>query len=189
LAICLFEENTQKETRMLKAASVVVLSALLILSTPKHGTPVNNSGSKQAHTQPTGQSESTLTDKSVAQVEQPSAQVAETQPETTSAVNAPVVTPPTSHEELMAQAGIDQNDWAAANYIISHESSWREFAQEPTSGAYGLCQSLPAIKMASAGSDWQTNPVTQLKWCAQYANDRYGGWQGAYAHWLSFRWW
>jgi hypothetical protein len=43
--------------------------------------------------------------------------------------------------------------------------------------------------MASAGSDWQTNPVTQLQWCTQYATDRYGGWWGAYNQWIANRWW
>lgn len=105
-------------------------------------------------------------------------------------VEIPVQTPPpTDHEQLMNQAGIQPEDYGAANYIITHESSWRDSATEPHSGAFGLCQSLPAVKMASAGSDWQTNPVTQLKWCNQYALTRYGGWQGAYAHWVSARWW
>ena len=89
----------------------------------------------------------------------------------------------------MSLAGITSEDYGAANYIISHESSWNSSATEPNTGAYGLCQSLPAIKLASAGSDWQTNPVTQLKWCNDYAVARYGGWQQAYAHWTAVRWW
>jgi hypothetical protein len=107
-------------------------------------------------------------------------------------VITPVVVPapqPTDHEILMNLAGIKSEDYGAANYIIFHESSWSSSATEPISGAYGLCQSLPAIKMASAGSDWLTNSVTQLKWCNQYAIARYGGWQEAYTHWLNNRWW
>ncbi len=34
--------------------------------------------------------------------------------------------------------------------------------------------------MASAGSDYMTNPVTQLKWCHEYAQG-YGGWHKAAA--------
>ena len=88
----------------------------------------------------------------------------------------------------MALAGIAPGDYAAADFIISHESGWRPYASNP-SGAYGLCQALPGSKMASAGADWATNPVTQLKWCNGYAKSRYGGWQGAYSHWMATRNW
>lgn len=43
------------------------------------------------------------------------------------------------------------------------------------SGAYGLPQALPGHKMASAGSDWRTNPWTQIKWMMSYTITRYGG--------------
>ncbi|MGH7157035.1 MAG: G5 domain-containing protein [Candidatus Saccharimonadales bacterium] len=89
---------------------------------------------------------------------------------------------------VMAAAGIASGDMAYANFIISHESGWRVTAANP-SGAYGLCQSLPGSKMASAGGDWATNPITQLRWCAGYAARSYGGWGPAYNHWLSYRSW
>lgn len=89
----------------------------------------------------------------------------------------------------MAAAGIAQSDWTYADYIMTKESGWRHLAVNPSSGAYGLCQSLPGSKMGSAGSDWQTNPVTQLRWCDGYAKGRYGGWAGAYNAWLSKKWW
>lgn len=88
---------------------------------------------------------------------------------------------------LMAAAGIPAGDYAYANFIISHESGWRPTASN-YSGAYGLCQALPGYKMASAGSDWATNPITQLRWCNDYAS-RYGGWASAYYHWLAYRSW
>lgn len=50
------------------------------------------------------------------------------------------------------------------------------------SGAYGLPQALPGHKMASAGADWQTNPVTQIRWARSYVNARYGGSCNALAH-------
>jgi hypothetical protein len=34
---------------------------------------------------------------------------------------------------------------------------------QPTSGAYGLAQALPAVKMATAGPAWHTDPTTQLR--------------------------
>lgn len=89
---------------------------------------------------------------------------------------------------IMASAGISTGDYPYVNYIVSRESNWRVTAQN-ASGAYGLCQSLPGSKMASAGADWATNPVTQLRWCAGYAQARYGGWGGAYNFWLSHHYW
>ena len=56
------------------------------------------------------------------------------------------------------------------------------------SGAYGLPQALPGHKMASAGADWQTNPVTQIRWMRGYVNSRYGGSCNALAHHNSQGW-
>jgi resuscitation-promoting factor RpfB len=89
---------------------------------------------------------------------------------------------------IMAAAGISSADYAYANFIVSHESGWRPTAANP-SGAYGLCQALPGSKMVSAGDDWATNPITQLRWCSGYAATRYGGWAAAYDHWLAYRVW
>jgi len=44
----------------------------------------------------------------------------------------------------------------------------------PYSGAYGLGQALPASKMAPYGSDYMTNPYTQIRWMKSYVR-RYGG--------------
>jgi uncharacterized protein YdbL (DUF1318 family) len=87
----------------------------------------------------------------------------------------------------MALAGIAPGDYQYADYIISHESGWNPAAHN-ASGAYGLCQATPGGKMASAGADWATNPITQLKWCNGYAA-RYGGWAGSYSHWVANRNW
>ena len=88
----------------------------------------------------------------------------------------------------MALAGISPNDYNYVDYIVSHESNWNPQAQN-ASGAYGLCQALPGSKMATAGSDWRTNPVTQLKWCSSYATSKYGSWASAYHYWVSHHYW
>lgn len=98
-------------------------------------------------------------------------------------------TPLTDKEQLMQAAGIPQSDWAATDYIVAHESSWNSAATNASSGAYGLCQALPKEKMASAGDDYISNPVTQLKWCHQYAHSRYNGWGFAASFWSKARWW
>jgi hypothetical protein len=103
----------------------------------------------------------------------------------------------------MALAGIAPSEYQYADYIISRESGWcptkwqgewggcPAYHGTPTSSGtgYGLCQATPGWKMASAGADWGTNPVTQLKWCTGYARGRYGGWQGAYNFWISHHYW
>jgi soluble lytic murein transglycosylase-like protein len=96
---------------------------------------------------------------------------------------------PAGKVELMALAGIPKEEQAAVDYIVHKESSWNHRAVNISSGATGLCQSLPANKMASAGDDYLTNPVTQLKWCHKYARSRYGGWWKAFAFWRINSWW
>ena len=73
-------------------------------------------------------------------------------------------------------------DKAAFDKIVSHESGWNHMATNSSSGAYGLVQALPASKMASAGSDWKTNPATQITWGLNYIGGRYGNPCGAYSH-------
>ena len=92
--------------------------------------------------------------------------------------------PTGSHKHWLKQAGIPASQFGMYNYIISHESGWNPRAHN-SSGAYGLPQSLPGNKMASAGSDWRTNPITQLKWMKGYVKGRYGGINGAYRYWQS----
>jgi resuscitation-promoting factor RpfB len=60
------------------------------------------------------------------------------------------------------------------------ESGWRWNAENASSGAYGIPQSLPGDKMASVASDWRTNPVTQIKWGLEYIKGSYGSPCGAW---------
>ncbi len=90
--------------------------------------------------------------------------------------------PAGSHTDWMAAAGIAESDFGYANYLVTKESGWRVNATNASSGAYGLPQALPGGKMASAGSDWQTNPITQLRWMNGYVIGRYGSWANAVAH-------
>src|SRR5699024_2323822 len=92
------------------------------------------------------------------------------------------------HKNWMKQAGFSPSEYAAINYIVSRESGWNYRATNPGSGAYGLPQSLPGSKMASAGGDWRSNPITQLRWMRSYVKSRYGGANGAYAFWQRNHW-
>lgn len=97
--------------------------------------------------------------------------------------------PAGTHNDWMARAGIASSDYGYVNYIIERESHWNPLAKNRSSGATGLCQALPGNKMASAGSDWATNPITQLRWCNSYAVGRYGSWAKAYQFWTTHHWW
>ena len=85
------------------------------------------------------------------------------------------------------QAGVSEADLASAIDLIYHESGCRVDATNAYSGAYGIPQALPGSKMATAGADWETNPVTQIRWMASYVS-RYGGWQGAVEWWYAHGW-
>ena len=85
-----------------------------------------------------------------------------------------------------AQAELPELGWrgqfGALNNIWNHESGWRWYAANP-SGAYGIPQSLPASKMASAGRDWHDNSYTQMKWGLGYIRSRYGSPNNAWRFW------
>ncbi|WP_449701800.1 aggregation-promoting factor C-terminal-like domain-containing protein [Actinomadura algeriensis] len=78
--------------------------------------------------------------------------------------------------------------WSALESLWTKESGWNERAQNPSSGAYGIPQSLPGTKMASAGSDWQTNAATQIAWGLNYIDARYGTPCEAWGHSQSVGW-
>jgi hypothetical protein len=72
--------------------------------------------------------------------------------------------------------------------LWNKESGWNHTALNRSSGAYGIPQALPGSKMASAGDDWRTNPITQVKWGIKYVNGRYGSPCGAWNFWQSHHW-
>ncbi|MCY0936849.1 transglycosylase SLT domain-containing protein [Streptomyces sp. H34-S4] len=82
----------------------------------------------------------------------------------------------------------DPAQFAAFSNIVSRESGWNHTATNASSGAYGLVQALPASKMSSAGSDWKTNPATQIKWGLDYMNSRYGSPAAAWNFWQANHW-
>jgi hypothetical protein len=63
----------------------------------------------------------------------------------------------------------DDKQFKCFDELMHRESSWRtrkdpQFADNPNSSAYGIPQALPGEKMSSHGSDWRTNPITQIRW-------------------------
>lgn len=78
----------------------------------------------------------------------------------------------------IARAMLPAYGWSAEfsclDQLYIGESNWDHTATNPTSGAYGIPQSLPAEKMATAGPDWRTNPATQIEWGLDYIESSYG---------------
>ena len=99
--------------------------------------------------------------------------------------SAPYPTPDSAKgfalEQVLAK-GWDYNQYSCLVKLWERESNWRWNAENRSSGAYGIPQSLPASKMASAGADWRTNPDTQIRWGLGYISGRYGKPCSALAH-------
>lgn len=94
----------------------------------------------------------------------------------------------TSQIQAMARQMVPSGQWQCFSNIVDHESSWNYKAVNPSSGAYGLFQALPAGKYASAGADWRTNPATQIKWGLNYMDSRYGSPCDAWTFWQANHW-
>lgn len=185
---------------------VVLVTALSFLPTPPTGQTALADVEKPPSKTQLVAAKSSLTTKKVqtthVQAPQPVPATEVVQP--TTPTPAPVVdtpTYPTDATTIMSEANISPSDYYYVNYIISHEGGWcatRWQNQTHCTGVYdpdfnslsnpyegyGLCQSTPGNKMASAGSDYVVNPVTQMDWCNSYASSRYGSWYNAYIHWI-----
>ncbi len=85
----------------------------------------------------------------------------------------------TKPKEIGRQISAKKYGWGSSEFacydrLIMSESMWVITATNASSGAYGIPQSLPGSKMAAMGSDWRTNPATQIRWGLQYVKDVYG---------------
>lgn len=90
--------------------------------------------------------------------------------------------PRTIARALLAEFGFSESQFGCLDSLWERESKWNVYADNPNSSAYGIPQALPGSKMASAGADWATNPVTQIRWGLGYIEDRYGSPCGAWGH-------
>lgn len=95
--------------------------------------------------------------------------------------------------KLYAQAACAQIGWTGAMWedlvkLWTRESHWRWNAENKSSGAYGIPQSLPANKMASAGANWHEDASIQITWGINYIKSKYGNPSEAWKHSEKFRW-
>lgn len=74
---------------------------------------------------------------------------------------------------LATKAGYTDDQWQCLYNLGMHESGWDSTAKNPTSGAYGIAQSLPASKMEPYGDIH--SPAVQIRWFLDYVNTRYHG--------------
>ncbi|MDE0573758.1 G5 domain-containing protein [Demequina sp. B12] len=91
-------------------------------------------------------------------------------------------------QEMAAAQGWTGDQWQCLNALWTKESNWNSNATNPSSGAHGIPQALPGSKMASHGSDWATNPATQISWGLSYIKGRYGSPCSAWGHSQSVGW-
>ena len=91
-------------------------------------------------------------------------------------------------EEIAADRGWSSDEWLCLYNLWQRESRWDSTANNPSSGAYGIPQALPGNKMATVGSDWRTNPETQITWGLNYIEGRYNSPCAAYSFFLDSNW-
>jgi len=87
--------------------------------------------------------------------------------------------------ELMGDYGWGEEQFSCLQDLWTNESNWDYTAENPSSGAYGIPQSLPPEKMAEFGDDYRTNPITQIEWGLAYIDERYGTPCSAWSFWQS----
>ncbi|MGH3169187.1 MAG: transglycosylase SLT domain-containing protein, partial [Trebonia sp.] len=130
---------------------------------------------------------------SPAQVEAQSSQSSQSQEQaqqqntTVSAAPDPGTAQSYAYSELPAYGFSQSGQWSCLEDLWQQESSWL-YDAENASGAYGIPQALPASKMASAGSDYLTDPDTQIRWGLGYITEVYGTPCSAWDHEVADGW-
>lgn len=99
-----------------------------------------------------------------------------------------IVNPYQGFARTLANSAWGPGQFGYLNLLWERESGWNPAAANPVSGAFGIPQALPAMKMAAAGPDWATNPYTQIIWGIGYIRAAYGTPRAAWAHELAYGW-
>lgn len=81
-----------------------------------------------------------------------------------------------------AQRGWTGNDWDCLVKLRNRESRWLWYAENASSGAYGIPQSLPADKMAAFGANYRDDAAVQIDWGLWYIAQAYGSPSKAWQH-------
>lgn len=103
------------------------------------------------------------------------------------AANTPEGAKASAQQIMSSTYGWGGDQFSCLDSLWNKESGWNYQAYNP-SGATGIPQALPGSKMASAGSDWQTNAATQVAWGLGYISSVYGTPCSAWAHSQAMNW-
>jgi len=100
---------------------------------------------------------------------------------------------PDGARSVAAAIAASEYGWGAGEFscldsLWTKESGWDYQAYNQDGGATGIPQALPGDKMATAGSDWQTNATTQIRWGLGYIAGSYGTPCAAWGHSQSVNW-
>jgi hypothetical protein len=106
----------------------------------------------------------------------------------TNAVRSPASAASTRDPRAFVRARLSPAQYRCVVTLWTRESHWNPRDFNPASGAYGIPQAVPGSKMASKGSDWRTNPITQVRWGLSYIAARYGTPCTALRHSYQFNW-
>ncbi|CAI7976212.1 hypothetical protein FRAHR75_230001 [Frankia sp. Hr75.2] len=107
----------------------------------------------------------------------------------TAAIAGPAASAPTGVIQQYAKGLLDARGWGAQwgsfNALVMGESGWNPMARNPSSGAFGIPQALPASKLDAYGN--RNDYRVQLRWMLDYIAGRadYRTPAGAYSKWLS----
>ena len=87
-------------------------------------------------------------------------------------------TPEGAKQVALAIVQTEYKKWNATQQaclvkLWTKESHWNYQAHNYRSGAHGIAQAFPAVKMETVGLDWRTNAVTQIRWGLNYIDKRY----------------
>ena len=106
------------------------------------------------------------------------------------ASGAPVASgsPQSIAKRMLASFGWSTSQFSCLEPLWAGESGWNVTASNPSTGAYGIPQALPASKMDSTGPDWRTSAVTQIRWGLTYIKGTYGSPCAAWSHAQAVGW-
>lgn len=108
--------------------------------------------------------------------------------EALAAANTPAGAQATAQSMAAERYGWGADQFGCLLSLWNKESGWNYQASNPSSGAYGIPQSLPGSKMATVGADWATNATTQIAWGLDYISRAYGTPCAAWGHSQATNW-
>jgi resuscitation-promoting factor RpfB len=84
--------------------------------------------------------------------------------------------------------GPGTSNWTSLVNLWTKESGWDNHARNPSSGAYGIPQALPASKMGALANPPVSSASAQEVWGLKYIKDRYGNPDNAWQHEIANNW-